>query len=48
VNIMDGPFKDMEGAIEEINAETGRIKVVVAMFGRDVPVELDSLQIRKL
>ena len=48
VSIMDGPFKDMEGAIEEINAETGKIKVVVAMFGRDVPVELDSLQIKKL
>lgn len=48
VNVVDGPFKDMEGTIEEINPETGKMRVIVAMFGRDVPVELDSLQIKKL
>lgn len=48
VNVVDGPFKDTEGTIESIDAETGKIKVVVAMFGREVPVELDTLQIKKL
>ncbi len=48
VNVIDGPFKDMEGTIEHIDMETGKIKVIVAMFGREVPVELDSLQIKKL
>jgi transcriptional antiterminator NusG len=46
--IIDGPFKDLEGKVGEIDEERGKIKVMVAMFGRETPVELDFLQIRKL
>lgn len=46
--IIDGPFKDLEGKIGEIDEERGKVKVMVAMFGRETPVELDFLQIRKL
>lgn len=48
VKIIDGPFKDFDGKISEIDQERGKIKVLVNMFGRDTPVELDSLQIQKL
>jgi len=48
VKIIDGPFKDFDGKVSEIDQERGKIKVSVNMFGRDTPVELDSLQIKKL
>ncbi len=48
VKITDGPFKDFDGRVSEIDQERGKIKVLVNMFGRDTPVELDSLQIKKL
>ncbi len=48
VKIMDGPFKGFEGKVSEIDQERGKIKVLVNMFGRDTPVELDSLQIKKV
>jgi len=48
VKIIDGPFKDYDGKVDEIDAERGKVKVLVNMFGRDTPVELDSLQIQKL
>lgn len=48
VVIMDGPFKDLEGKIGEVDEERGKVKVMVSMFGRETPVELDFLQIRKL
>jgi len=48
VKIIDGPFKDFDGKVSEIDEERGKIKVMVNMFGRDTPVELDSLQIKKL
>jgi transcriptional antiterminator NusG len=48
VKITDGPFKDFDGKVSEVDEEKGRIKVLVNMFGRDTPVELDSLQIRKI
>lgn len=48
VKITDGPFKDFDGRIAEIDEERGKVKVLVNMFGRDTPVELDSLQIKKL
>ena len=48
VKIMDGPFKDLEGKIAEIDAEKGKAKVMVLMFGRETSVELDLLQIRKV
>jgi len=48
VKITDGPFKGFDGRVSEIDNEKGKIKVLVNMFGRDTPVELDSLQIKKL
>ncbi len=47
VKIIDGTFKDYSGKVSEIDKEKGRIKVLINMFGRDTPVELDSLQIKK-
>lgn len=48
VKITDGPFKDFDGKVSEVDEERGKVKVLVNMFGRDTPVELDSLQIKKL
>lgn len=48
VRITDGPFKDLEGKVAEIDEAKGKIKVTVQMFGRETPVELDFLQIKKL
>ena len=47
VTIVDGPFKDLDGKVSEVDEERGKVKVLVAMFGRETPVELDFLQIRK-
>jgi len=48
VNITDGPFKELEGRVSEIDGEKGKVKVLVAMFGRETPVELDFLQVKKI
>ena len=48
VTIIDGPFKELEGKIGEIDEERGKVKVMVSMFGRDTPVELDFLQVKKI
>lgn len=48
VNITDGPFKGFDGAISEVDAVKGKLKVLVNMFGRETPVELDSLQVKKV
>lgn len=48
VIITDGPFKDLEGRVGEVDEERGRVKVMVPMFGRETPVELDFLQIKKI
>jgi transcription termination/antitermination protein NusG len=48
VTIVDGPFKDLEGKVGEIDAARGKVKVLVSMFGRETPVELDFLQIKKV
>lgn len=48
VNIIDGPFKDFEGKINEIDEARGKIKALVSMFGRETPVELDFLQVKKI
>ncbi|MBL7156164.1 MAG: transcription termination/antitermination protein NusG [Candidatus Pacebacteria bacterium] len=48
VKIVDGPFKDFDGKVSEVDKERGKVKVLVNMFGRDTPVELDALQIKKL
>jgi transcriptional antiterminator NusG len=47
VLIVDGPFKDLEGKVSEIDEERGKVKVLVNMFGRETPVELDFLQVKK-
>ena len=48
VSITDGPFKGFEGAVSEIDAVKGKLKVLVSMFGRETPVELDALQVHKI
>lgn len=48
VTITDGPFKGFDGSVSEIDEAKGKIKVLVSLFGRDTPVELDSLQVKKI
>ena len=48
VSIIDGPFKGFDGTINEIDQQKGKLKVLVNMFGRDTPVELDSLQVKRV
>lgn len=48
VRIKDGPFKDFDGIVEEINAEKGKLKVMVSVFGRSTPVELDFMQVESV
>jgi len=48
VIIVDGPFKEFEGKVSEIDEDRGKVKVLVSMFGRETPVELDFLQVKKI
>ena len=48
VNIIDGPFKGFDGTVSEIDSAKGTLKIMVSMFGRDTPVELDALQVKKV
>jgi transcriptional antiterminator NusG len=48
VRIADGPFKELEGKVSDVDNERGKVKVLVSMFGRETPVELDFLQIKKI
>ena len=48
VRVIDGPFIDFVGQVDEINLEKGKVKVLVSFFGRETPVELDFLQVEKL
>src|SRR4051812_19392264 len=48
VSITDGPFKGFDGSISEIDSQKGKLKVLVNMFGRETPVELDSLQVKRV
>lgn len=48
IKITDGPFTGMEGAVDEIDQDRGKIKVLVSMFGRETPVNLDFLQVKRL
>lgn len=48
VRIKDGPFKDFDGVVEEINVEKGKLKVMVSVFGRSTPVELGFMQVEGL
>lgn len=48
VTINDGPFKGFDGVISEIDEEKGKVKALVSIFGRETPVELDFLQVKKI
>ena len=48
VKVMDGPLKDFVGTVQEINKEKGKVKVLVSMFGRETPVELEFAQVQKM
>ncbi len=48
VRVSDGPFKNMEGKVSNVDETRGKIKVLVSMFGRETPVELDALQVKKI
>lgn len=48
VKINDGPFKDMEAVVSEVDQEKGKLKVLVSIFGRETPVEVDFLQVKKI
>ena len=48
VRIIDGPFVDFTGVVDEINMEKGKVKVLVPFFGRETPVELDFLQVERI
>jgi transcriptional antiterminator NusG len=48
VKVVDGPFVDFLGVVDEINPERGKVRVLVSMFGRETPVELDFLQVSRI
>ena len=48
VKIVDGPFAEFIGKVDTVDEEKGRVKVLVSIFGRETPVELDFLQIQKI
>jgi transcriptional antiterminator NusG len=48
VRVVDGPFSDFTGVVDEVNSERGKVKVMVSIFGRATPVELDFLQVQSI
>lgn len=48
IKIVDGPFSDFIGKVDSVDGERGKVKVLVSIFGRETPVELDFLQVQKI
>ena len=48
VKIVDGPFKEFIGEVDEVDADKGKVKILVSFFGRETPVELDFLQVERI
>ena len=48
IRVTDGPFMDFVGVVDEISPDKGKVKVLLSLFGRETPVELDFLQVEKL
>ena len=48
VKVVDGPFIDFVGVVDDISQETGKVRVLLSIFGRETPVQLDALQVEKL
>lgn len=48
VRITDGPFKDFSGKVSNVDEARGKVKILISMFGRETPVELDFLQVKKI
>ncbi|GAI64918.1 unnamed protein product, partial [marine sediment metagenome] len=48
IRVIDGPFIDFMGVVDDINEKRGKVKVLLSLFGRETPVELDFLQVEKL
>ena len=48
IRVMDGPFQDFIGKVEDINLDKGKVRVMISMFGRETPVELDFMQVEKV
>ena len=47
IKIIDGPFRDQEGSVAEVDSQKGKLKVLINVFGRETPMEIDALQVRR-
>jgi len=47
IKVVDGPFQDFNGTVEEVRPEKGKVRVLISIFGRATPVELDFVQVEK-
>jgi len=47
IKVIDGPFQDFNGTVEEVRPEKGKVRVLISIFGRATPVELDFVQVEK-